>query len=106
MDQRTVDEVTRRGPFPSRPAGPPEPQSLIAALRGLFFILAADAPRYTIVAASDAYLHATRSTRDGPQESWAAASEVELTVQEGPSCRDPGFSTELFARRAALGDHP
>jgi len=66
MDIDTVDESTGRGPNAGA-AELPEAQSLIAALPGLFLILASDAPHYTIVAASDAYLSATRSTRDGPR---------------------------------------
>lgn len=56
MHKHTVDEGTDRERGASRPAGVPPVDSLIAALPGLFLILLADAPRYTIVAASDAYL--------------------------------------------------
>ncbi|HEY0016341.1 MAG TPA: ATP-binding protein [Longimicrobium sp.] len=61
MDKPPVDEGT------ARPGDILPSHSLISALPGLFLILRADAPRYTIVAASDAYLRATRSTRDGPR---------------------------------------
>jgi signal transduction histidine kinase len=67
MHKHTVDEGTDREHGPSCPADVPPADSLIAALPGLFLILLADAPRYTIVAASDAYLSATSSTRDGPR---------------------------------------
>jgi signal transduction histidine kinase len=65
MHKHTVDEGAAREHGASRPADVPPADRLIAALPGLFLILLADAPRYTIVAASDAYLQATRSTRDG-----------------------------------------
>jgi signal transduction histidine kinase len=65
MHKHTVDEGADRERGASGPADVPPADSLIAALPGLFLILLADAPRYTIVAASDAYLQATRSTRDG-----------------------------------------
>ncbi|HEX6369913.1 MAG TPA: ATP-binding protein [Longimicrobium sp.] len=65
MDRDAVEESIPGGDGRSRPAGLPEVQHLIAALPGLFLILRADPPDYTIVAASDAYLHATRATRDG-----------------------------------------
>ena len=67
MHKHTLDEGVDREHGASRPADVPPADSLIAALPGLFLILLADAPRYTIVAASDAYLSATRSTRDGPR---------------------------------------
>jgi signal transduction histidine kinase len=66
MHKHTADESTGRGRA-SPPGELPPTDGLIAALPGLFLVLLADAPRYTIVAASDAYLRATRSTRDGPR---------------------------------------
>ncbi|HEX8391908.1 MAG TPA: ATP-binding protein [Longimicrobium sp.] len=45
----------------------PDFRSLFEAAPGLFMVMRADAPRYTIVAASDAHLAATLSTRDGPR---------------------------------------
>ena len=41
-------------------------RSLFEALPGLFIVVRADAPRFTIAAATDAYLAATMTTRDGP----------------------------------------
>ena len=67
MDKPTVDASTARGTAGALPADLPELHGLVAALPGLFLIVSADAPRYTIVGASDAYLRATRSTRDGPR---------------------------------------
>ena len=67
MDTPTVDARSARGSGLAPPADMPELHSFVAALPGLFLILRSDAPRYTIVGASDAYLGATRSTRDGPR---------------------------------------
>ncbi|HEX5871746.1 MAG TPA: PAS domain-containing protein, partial [Longimicrobium sp.] len=67
MDKHIVDDGTARGAGTALPADVPQLDGFIAALPGLFLILRADAPHYTIVAASDAYLSATRSTRDGPR---------------------------------------
>ncbi|HYW12379.1 MAG TPA: ATP-binding protein [Longimicrobium sp.] len=66
MDKHIVDDGTARGAGTARPADPPL-HGFIAALPGLFVVVAADAPHYTIIAASDAYLDATRSSRDGPR---------------------------------------
>jgi hypothetical protein len=51
----------------SRTADGPDFHTLFEAAPGLFLVLRADAPRYTIVGASDAYLRATLTTRDGPR---------------------------------------
>ncbi|MBB4638600.1 PAS domain-containing protein [Longimicrobium terrae] len=42
----------------------PDFRALFHALPGLFLVVRADAPRFTIVAASDAYLHATVTRRE------------------------------------------
>jgi PAS domain-containing protein len=42
----------------------PDFQALFEAAPGLYLVLAPDAPRYTIVAASDAYARATATTRE------------------------------------------
>ena len=44
----------------------PDFRALFEAAPNLFLVVRADAPRFTIVAASDAYLQATMTTRDGP----------------------------------------
>ena len=41
-------------------------RALFEAAPGLYLVLGADTPRFTIVAVSDAYLRATLTTRDGP----------------------------------------
>ena len=45
----------------------PDYRMLFEAAPGLYLVLRADAPRFTIVAVNDAYLRATLTTRDGPQ---------------------------------------
>ncbi len=45
----------------------PEFRSFFEALPGLYLVVRADAPRFTIVAASDARLRATLTTRTGPR---------------------------------------
>ena len=47
------------------PALPPTPdfRALFEAVPGLYVVVLPDAPRYTIVAVSDAYVHATQTTR-------------------------------------------
>ena len=41
-------------------------RALFDAAPGAYLVLRPDAPRFTIVAVSDAYLRATMTTRDGP----------------------------------------
>jgi len=67
----TVDGLAHRSEPPVEPpvgaAGAPDFRTLFEAAPGLYLVLRADdAPRFTIVAASDAYLRATLATRDGP----------------------------------------
>jgi signal transduction histidine kinase len=50
-----------------RPRSPPDFSAVFAALPGPNLLLAPDAPTFTIVAANDAYLQATRTKRDGPR---------------------------------------
>ena len=47
-------------------AGIPDFRALFEAAPALYLVVRADAPRFTIDAASDAYLRATLTTRDGP----------------------------------------
>ncbi len=58
-----MDNDTPGGAFPA----PPDLESILGALPGLYLVLRADAPRFTIVAASDAYLRATLTSRHGPR---------------------------------------
>ncbi len=59
--------------LPGLPGGPPPPaeipdfRSFFEAAPGLYLVVRADAPRFTIVAVSDAYLRATLTTREGPR---------------------------------------
>jgi len=58
---------------PGLPGGAPPPAEIpdfrrfFEAAPGLYLVVRADAPRFTIVAASDAYLRATLTTREGPR---------------------------------------
>ena len=59
--------------LPELPGGPPPPaeipdfRSFFEAAPGLYLVVRADAPRFTIVAVSDAYLRATLTAREGPR---------------------------------------
>lgn len=52
-----------KGPI-SRPRAEPDFRTLFESAPGLYLVLEPDAPRYTVVAASDAYLRATMRTRE------------------------------------------
>ncbi|HEX8432472.1 MAG TPA: hypothetical protein VF625_14375, partial [Longimicrobium sp.] len=60
-------------PTPNAPGGSGEPHAavdfrvLFEAAPGLYLVVRADAPRFTIEAASDAYLRATVTERHGPR---------------------------------------
>ncbi|HYW06429.1 MAG TPA: bZIP transcription factor, partial [Longimicrobium sp.] len=60
-------------PTPNAPGGSGEPhadlgfRALFEAIPGLYLVVRADSPRFTIEASSDAYLRATLSERDGPR---------------------------------------
>ena len=72
-----MDTGTPRGLDPTRlperdqgngdgASGAPDFRALFEAAPGLYLVLRTDAPRFTIEAASDAYMRATLTTRDGP----------------------------------------
>ena len=68
MDARTSSDPGRvpRAAGEHGAAAGPDFRALFEAAPGLYLVLRADAPRFTVEAASDAYLRATLTTRDGP----------------------------------------
>ena len=66
MEPDTSAPPGQPGGAPS-PGGSPNFRSILEAVPGLYLVVRADAPRFTIVAVSDAYLRATLTTREGPR---------------------------------------